>query len=191
VRQWEGPTLFCPPIGHLQERGDYQCSWQPAAMGEAQLQTAQAMARQVTDHLGGAGLFGVEFFLCGPQGAEEVVFSELSPRPHDTGLVTLIGQNLSEFELHVRAVLGLPIPAIRSLGPAASRVVLATATHDQVAYGGVAEALVNADTQLLLFGKPDARPHRRMGVALALGVDEAEARRKADGAAACLRVGPG
>jgi len=191
VRQWEGPTLFCPPIGHLQERGDYQCSWQPAAMGAAQLQAAQAMARQVTDHLGGAGLFGVEFFLCGPQGAEEVVFSELSPRPHDTGLVTLIGQNLSEFELHLRAVLGLPIPSIRSLGPAASRVVLATATHDQVSYSGVGDALVNPDTQLLLFGKPDARPHRRMGVALALGADEAEARRKADGAAACLRVGPG
>ena len=191
VRQWEGPTLFCPPIGHLQERGDYQCSWQPAAMGAAQLQAAQAMARQVTDHLGGAGLFGVEFFLCGPQGSEEVVFSELSPRPHDTGLVTLIGQNLSEFELHVRAVLGLPIPAIRSLGPAASRVVLASETYDQVAYSGVADALVNPDTQLLLFGKPDARPNRRMGVALALGVDEAEARRKADGAAACLHVGPG
>ena len=191
VRQWDGPTLFCPPIGHLQERGDYQCSWQPAAMGAAQLQAAQAMARQVTDHLGGAGLFGVEFFLCGPQGSEEVVFSELSPRPHDTGLVTLIGQNLSEFELHVRAVLGLPIPAIRSLGPAASRVVLASENHDQVSYSGVADALVNPDTQLLLFGKPDARPNRRMGVALALGADEAEARRKADGAAARLRVGPG
>jgi phosphoribosylglycinamide formyltransferase 2 len=191
VRQWDGPTLFCPPIGHLQERGDYQCSWQPAAMGAAQLQAAQAMARQVTDHLGGAGLFGVEFFLCGPQGSEEVVFSELSPRPHDTGLVTLIGQNLSEFELHVRAVLGLPIPAIRCLGPAASRVVLASESHDQVSYSGVADALVNQDTQLLLFGKPDARPNRRMGVALALGADEAEARRKADGAAARLRVGPG
>ncbi len=191
VRQWDGPTLFCPPIGHLQERGDYQCSWQPAAMGAAQLQAAQAMARQVTDHLGGAGLFGVEFFLCGPQGSEEIVFSELSPRPHDTGLVTLIGQNLSEFELHVRAVLGLPIPAIRCLGPAASRVVLASESHDQVSYSGVADALVNPDTQLLLFGKPDARPNRRMGVALALGADEAEARRKADGAAACLRVGPG
>ena len=191
VRQWDGATLFCPPIGHLQERGDYQCSWQPAVMGAAQLQAAQAMARQVTDHLGGAGLFGVEFFLCGPQGSEEVVFSELSPRPHDTGLVTLIGQNLSEFELHVRAVLGLPIPAIRSLGPAASRVVLASDNHDQVSYSGVADALVNPDTQLLLFGKPDARPNRRMGVALALGADEAEARRKADGAAACLRVVPG
>ena len=191
VRQWDGPTLFCPPIGHLQERGDYHSSWQPAAMGAAQLQAAQAMARQVTDHLGGAGLFGVEFFLCGPQGSEEVVFSELSPRPHDTGLVTLIGQNLSEFELHVRAVLGLPIPAIRCLGPAASRVVLASESHDQVSYSGVADALVNPDTQLLLFGKPDARPNRRMGVALALGADEAEARRKADGAAACLRVGPG
>ena len=119
VKQWNGPTLFCPPIGHIQERGDYQCSWQPAALGADQLRAAQDMARAVTDALGGAGLFGVEFFLCGEPGREEVVFSELSPRPHDTGLVTLVGQNLSEFELHVRAVLGLPIPEIRSLGPAA------------------------------------------------------------------------
>jgi len=121
VRQWDAPTLFCPPIGHLQERGDYQCSWQPAVLSPEQLTAAQTMARMVTDALGGAGIFGVEFFLCG----DEVVFSELSPRPHDTGLVTLMGQNLSEFELHVRAVLGLPIPLIESLGPAASRVILA------------------------------------------------------------------
>jgi len=110
VKQWDGPTLFCPPIGHLQERGDYQCSWQPADLGASALATAEAMARRVTDHLGGAGLFGVEFFLCGPRGQEEVVFSELSPRPHDTGLVTLRGQNLSEFDLHLRAVLGAADP---------------------------------------------------------------------------------
>jgi len=189
VKQWQGPTLFCPPIGHIQERGDYQCSWQPALLGPEQLQTAQAMARRVTDELGGAGLFGVEFFLCGQPGQEEVVFSELSPRPHDTGLVTLIGQNLSEFELHLRAVLGLPIPEIRSLGPAASRVILAEATASAVTYDGVAEALAIPETQVLLFGKAEARPLRRMGVALARGDNGAQARQRADAAAACIRVG--
>ncbi len=188
VKQWDGPTLFCPPIGHIQERGDYQCSWQPASLGAAQLAQAQAMAQAVTANLGGAGLFGVEFFLCGEPGAEEVVFSELSPRPHDTGLVTLVGQNLSEFDLHLRAVLGLPIPSIESLGPAASRVILAERAADEVAFAGVAEALREPDTQVLLFGKPDARPQRRLGVALARGASEAEARRRADGAAGQIRV---
>lgn len=188
VKQWDGPTLFCPPIGHIQERGDYQCSWQPACLGAAQLAQAQVMARTVTDNLGGAGLFGVEFFLCGEPGTEEMVFSELSPRPHDTGLVTLVGQNLSEFELHLRAVLGLPIPRIESLGPAASRVILAERAADGVAYAGVAEALREPDTQVLLFGKPDARPQRRLGVALARGASQAEARRRADGAAGQIRV---
>ncbi|MEI6030038.1 MAG: formate-dependent phosphoribosylglycinamide formyltransferase [Synechococcaceae cyanobacterium ELA739] len=189
VKPWQGPTLFCPPIGHIQERGDYQCSWQPALLGPEQLQTAQAMARRVTDELGGAGLFGVEFFLCGQPGQEDVVFSELSPRPHDTGLVTLLGQNLSEFELHLRAVLGLPIPEIRSLGPAASRVILAETAASSVAYDGVAEALAIPETQVLLFGKAEARPLRRMGVALARGDDETQARQRADAAAACIRVG--
>jgi phosphoribosylglycinamide formyltransferase 2 len=188
VRQWQGPTLFCPPIGHLQERGDYQCSWQPAALGEAQLAAAQEMARRVTDHLGGAGLFGVEFFLCGAPGAEQVVFSELSPRPHDTGLVTLLGQNLSEFELHLRAVLGLPIPEIRSRGAAASRVILAKASGAGVSYTGLERALAIPDSEVLLFGKPDARPYRRMGVALALGATTEEARRRADDAAGCIQV---
>ncbi len=191
VKPWQGPTLFCPPIGHLQERGDYQCSWQPAALGAPQLAAAQAMAKAVTDALGGAGLFGVEFFLCGPAGQEEVVFSELSPRPHDTGLVTLVGQNLSEFELHLRAVLGLPIPAITSLGPAASRVILAQENLASVGYTGVGEALAEPDTQVLLFGKPNARPQRRMGVALARGDSEAQARQRADAAAARIRVTPG
>ena len=191
VKPWQGPTLFCPPIGHLQERGDYQCSWQPAALGAPQLAAAQAMAKAVTDALGGAGLFGVEFFLCGPAGQEEVVFSELSPRPHDTGLVTLVGQNLSEFELHLRAVLGLPIPAITSLGPAASRVILAQENLASVGYAGVGEALAEPDTQVLLFGKPDARPQRRMGVALARGESEAQARQRADAAAALIRVTAG
>jgi phosphoribosylglycinamide formyltransferase 2 len=184
VRQWQGPTLFCPPIGHEQERGDYQCSWQPAELSAEQLEAAQAMARAVTDELGGAGLFGVEFFLC--QG--EVVFSELSPRPHDTGLVTLAGQNLSEFELHLRAVLGLPIPAIRSTGAAASRVILAGQALERVAYEGVAEALAEEDSQVLLFGKPDARPFRRMGVALARGRDLEDARGRADRAAGRVQV---
>jgi phosphoribosylglycinamide formyltransferase 2 len=188
VKQWDGPTLFCPPIGHIQERGDYQCSWQPAALPAAALAQAEAMARAVTDNLGGAGLFGVEFFLCGTPGAEQVVFSELSPRPHDTGLVTLMGQNLNEFELHLRAVLGLPIPEIRSLGPAASRVILADSSGSPVAYQGVAAALAEVDTQLLLFGKPDAKPQRRMGVALARGSSEAEARAKADRAAGQVKV---
>jgi len=116
VRQWQGPTLFCPPIGHLQERGDYQCSWQPVVLGAEALATAQAMARAVTDNLGGAGLFGVEFFLCGAPGQEEVVFSELSPRPHDTGLVTLVGQNLSEFELHLRRCWDCRSPPLRRWG---------------------------------------------------------------------------
>ena len=139
VRQKDGPTLFCPPIGHIQERGDYQCSWQPAELQQSQLLEAQRMARQVTDALGGAGIFGVEFFIA----SGEVIFSELSPRPHDTGLVTLRGQNLSEFELHLRAVLGLPIPSITSTGAAASRVVLAGADQQggPVHYRGVAEAL--------------------------------------------------
>ena len=192
VKQWEGKTLFCPPIGHIQDRGDYQCSWQPAAIGAKQLATAQAMAEAVTNNLGGAGLFGVEFFLCGAPGSDpsdwEVVFSELSPRPHDTGLVTLMGQNLSEFELHLRAVLGLPIPTIRSLGPAASRVILASQTAEAVVFEGVAEALLEPETQVMLFGKADARPYRRMGVALAQGATETEARRKADAAAAQIQV---
>ncbi|MFN9870959.1 MAG: formate-dependent phosphoribosylglycinamide formyltransferase [Cyanobacteriota bacterium] len=188
VKPWQGATLFCPPIGHVQQRGDYQCSWQPAVLGEAQLAVAQAMARAVTDELGGAGLFGVEFFLCGAPGEEEVVFSELSPRPHDTGLVTLAGQNLSEFELHVRAVLGLPIPEIRSLGPAASRVILASEVADTVSYDGLEEALAVPESQVLLFGKPDARPGRRMGVALARGGSLAQARERADAAADAVHV---
>jgi phosphoribosylglycinamide formyltransferase 2 len=155
------------------------------------LASAQAMAAAVTDELGGAGLFGVEFFLCRrPDGSLEVVFSELSPRPHDTGLVTLVGQNLSEFELHLRAVLGLPIPEIRGLGAAASRVILAGAPQAgaPVSYRGVATALAQPESQVLLFGKPEAWPQRRMGVALARGVDLAEARRRADAAAAAVEV---
>jgi len=191
VKQWNGPTLFCPPIGHIQERGDYQCSWQPAHLEWEQLAAAQAMARQVTDNLGGAGIFGVEFFVChAADGGTEVVFSELSPRPHDTGLVTLAGQNLSEFELHLRAVLGQPIPEIRSTGPAASRVILAEQASEAVRFSGLEQALEEVDVQVLLFGKPDARPYRRMGVALASGSSLEEAQQRADQAAAAIRVLP-
>ena len=184
VRQHCGETLFCKPIGHEQERGDYQSSWQPADLSDQQLQQAQAMARTVTDHLGGVGLFGVEFFLCD----EVVIFSELSPRPHDTGLVTLISQNLSEFELHLRAVLNLPIPQLRTAEAAASRVILSEQTLECVNYEGVGDALAEPDTQVLLFGKPTARPGRRMGVALARAESMADARSKADRAAACIKV---
>ena len=187
IRQRNGDTLFCAPIGHEQEHGDYQCSWQPAQLTPAQLQQAQAMARTVTQNLGGAGLFGVEFFLCG----DDVIFSELSPRPHDTGLVTLISQNLSEFELHLRAVLDLPIPTITNADAAASRVILAGEQLSSVTYDGIEAALREPDTQVLLFGKPNARPGRRMGVALARGEHLAEARAKADRAAACVKVLPG
>ena len=186
VRQKEGPTLFCPPIGHIQERGDYQCSWQPAELQQSQLLEAQRMARQVTDALGGAGIFGVEFFIA----SGEVIFSELSPRPHDTGLVTLRGQNLSEFELHLRAVLGLPIPSISSQRAAASRVILAAPDQQggPVLYKGVQDALKVPESELLLFGKPEARPMRRMGVALASGSSLTEARGRADTAAQAVAL---
>lgn len=184
IRQWDGPTLFCPAIGHRQARGDYQESWQPCQLSTEQENQAQAIARKVTDALGGAGLFGVEFFIT----ADEVIFSELSPRPHDTGMVTLISQNLSEFELHVRAVLGLPIPAIDLLGPSASSVILATAQWNAVAYLGLGAALAEPGVDLRIFGKPDSRPYRRMGVALARGATEAEARQKATAAAAQISV---
>jgi phosphoribosylglycinamide formyltransferase 2 len=188
VRQAQGPTLFCPPIGHLQERGDYQCSWQPAHLDWPQLAAAQAMARTITDNLGGTGLFGVEFFLSQGEDGPEVIFSELSPRPHDTGLVTLVGQNLSEFELHLRAVLELPIPEIRLASAAASRVILAELACEPAAFLGLEEALAEDDTQVLLFGKAEARPQRRMGVVLAGGTSPEQARERADRAAARIAV---
>ena len=170
IRQRNGTTVFCPPIGHVQERGDYQYSWQPQAMNMAHLKAAQDMAEKVTAVLGGAGLFGVEFFIT----RDEVIFSELSPRPHDTGMVTLISQNLSEFDLHARAVLGLPIPNIESW-EGASAVVLATSEGSNPSYSGVAEALSEPGVDVRIFGKPTTRPYRRMAVALAKG-DNALAR---------------
>lgn len=177
---------FCPPIGHRQERGDYQESWQPAAMSPQAIADAQAMARKVVDDLGGHGIYGVEFFVKG----EEVIFSELSPRPHDTGMVTLISQNLSEFDLHARAILGLPVPEVTLHGASASAVVLADRDSSEFGYEGLAEALATPGGQvdLRIFAKPVTRPFRRMGVALALAADTDAARRVAADAAAQVRV---
>ena len=173
IRQKAGPTLFCPPIGHVQARGDYQYSWQAAACSDAVIADAQNMATKITQALGGAGLFGVEFFVT-KQG--EVVFSELSPRPHDTGLVTLYTQNLSEFDLHARALLGLPIGPITLLREGASQVVLADAdAAGPYDIEGIAAALAVADCDIRLFNKPVARPYRRLGVVLGPDIETAKA----------------
>jgi len=174
IRQRNGTTLFCLPIGHVQERGDYQYSWQPQAMKPEYLKAAEHMAEKVTSELGGAGLFGVEFFVT----KDEVIFSELSPRPHDTGMVTLISQNLSEFDLHARAILGLPIPNIDTI-EGASAVVLATQDGTSPTYTGVAEAMREPGTDVRIFGKPTTRPYRRMAVALAKGPQALERARAA------------
>ena len=182
-----GGTSFCAPIGHRQEDGDYRESWQPHAMSETALGAARSLARQVTDALGGTGIFGVELFVC----REEVVFSEVSPRPHDTGMTTMATQALSEFALHVRAILGLPVPAgeVPLLSAGASAVCLATAQGDAPLIGGVAEAMaVDPSVDVRVFAKPDARPNRRMAVAIARGEDAAAARATARAAAACLHV---
>lgn len=164
VTQKNGPTLYCPPIGHRQERGDYQESWQPCAISPELLKEAQDIAGKVTKALTGAGLWGVEFFLA----ADGVYFSELSPRPHDTGMVTLAcTQNLSEFELHARAVLGLPIPQIELLKNGASAVVLADKEGINPEYTGIADAISEPKTDIRIFGKPTTRPYRRMAVTLA------------------------
>ena len=184
IKQWNAPTLFCSPIGHRQARGDYQESWQPALINHTLLLKAQAIAQKVTDALGGAGIFGVEFFIT----KDEVIFSELSPRPHDTGMVTLISQNLNEFELHLRAVLGLPIPKIEQLGASASAVILADDKASSIYFEGVDEALSEPDVEVRLFGKPDSRPFRRMGVALAKGNNIQSAREKATQAASKIKI---
>lgn len=188
LTQHDGPTLFCPPIGHRQERGDYQESWQPCRMRPEELAQAEEMARKVTAALGGAGIWGVEFFLAD----DGVYFSELSPRPHDTGMVTLAGtQNLTEFELHARAVLGLPVPAIELRRAGASAVILADGTGANPRFEGLEEALTLPGSDLRLFGKPTARPYRRMAVALQSAEAEAEVellRAQAKAAAAQVRV---
>ena len=179
IRQFNGKTLFCEPIGHEQKNGDYQCSWQPAILTKSVLDKAQKIAKCVTDNLGGVGLFGVEFFIKG----EEVIFSELSPRPHDTGLVTLISQNLNEFELHLRAVLGIPIPEIVCHEASASRVILASQKTTNIAFTGLEDALSQSNTSVFIFGKPSSTEGRRMGVAVAKAETLDEARIKADKAA--------
>jgi phosphoribosylglycinamide formyltransferase 2 len=180
----QGGTSFCLPIGHRQEHGDYRESWQPQPMSEAALAEAQRQAAAVSAALGGWGVFGMEFFVKGDQ----VIFSEVSPRPHDTGLVTLISQELSEFALHARAILGLPIPAIRQLGPSASCAVLVEGEGRAPRYHGVAEALAEPDTQLRIFGKPEVKGRRRMAVTLARDADVDAARAKAVRAAGHLKV---
>ncbi len=170
-----GGTTFCQPVGHRQERGDYQESWQPQPMSAGAMAEAERIALAVTEALGGRGVFGVELFVKGDQ----VWFCEISPRPHDTGLVTLVSQDLSEFALHARAILGLPIPTIRQFGPSASAVVLVEGESEQVSFGNLAAAMAEPDTALRLFGKPEVSGQRRMGVALARDESIEAARAKA------------
>lgn len=180
----EGGTSYCEPIGHRQQDGDYRESWQPQPMTEVALQAAQSTATAITEALGGRGLFGVELFVKG----DDVIFSEVSPRPHDTGMVTMISQDLSEFALHARAILGLPIPGIRQFGAAASAVVLVEGQSTTMQYSGLDEALREPDTQLRLFGKPEINGSRRLGVALALDENVEAAVAKACRAAAKVKV---
>ena len=172
VTQHNGKTLFCPPIGHRQERGDYQESWQPMPMNPVRLQEAEEMADKVTKALGGAGIWGVEFFIT----KDATYFSELSPRPHDTGMVTLAKtQNLNEFELHARAILGIPIPEIILLKNGASAVILAKEeSHSEPVFVGVQKALSEVNTDVRLFGKPTTRAFRRMGVLLKSGAENTD-----------------
>lgn len=189
VRHWSKSgetTTFCEPVGHRQVHGDYVESWQPHPMTSAALKESHRIAGAITGNLGGRGIFGVELFVKG----DEVYFSEVSPRPHDTGMVTMISQDLSEFALHARAILGLPIPAIRQLGPSASAVILVDGDSKNVKFSRLEKALEEPDTALRLFGKPEVKGHRRMGVALARAADVDEARSKAKRAASsiCLEL---
>ncbi|MBP8083477.1 MAG: formate-dependent phosphoribosylglycinamide formyltransferase [Spirochaetes bacterium] len=174
VRHKDG-TSFLEPIGHIQKEGDYRESWQPQPMKNDVLEKSKSVAREITDEIGGFGIFGVELFIKG----NDVYFSEVSPRPHDTGMVTMISQNMSEFELHLRAILGLPIPNIRQYGPAASAAILVYGESKNVTFENIDSALSLPDTSLRLFGKPEVSGHRRMGVALALGDSIEQAREKA------------
>jgi len=179
-----GGVSFCEPIGHRQENGEYQESWQPQAMSRLALERSKDIAEKVTAARGGRGLFGVELFIKG----DDVYFSEVSPRPHDTGMVTLIAQDLSEFALHARAILGLPVPAIRQHGPAASSALLVAGDSRQMVYQNLDQALGEPDTDLRLFGKPEVAGQRRLGVALALGEDIEAARDKANRASSAISV---
>jgi phosphoribosylglycinamide formyltransferase 2 len=179
-----GGIAFCAPVGHTQIKGDYRESWQPHSMSATALASAERMAGAITESLGGRGLFGVEMFIKG----DEVIFSEVSPRPHDTGLVTLISQDLSEFALHVRAILGLPIPNIRQHGPSASCAVLVEGESSTVQFGALDQVLAEPDTQMRLFGKPTVSGQRRMAVTLARADDIIEARAKACRAAQAMEI---
>lgn len=183
VRSISG-TRFCEPIGHIQVDGDYRYSWQPQAMSQAARQQAQEIARRVTDALGGYGIFGVEMFVKG----DDVIFSEVSPRPHDTGMVTMISQDLSEFALHARALLGLPVPEIRFYGPSASRAVVVEGDTNRFEMEGIERVLEESGTQMRIFGKPEVCGHRRMAVILATADTVEEARAKAERAYGKLEV---
>ena len=179
-----GGTSFCEPIGHIQVDGDYRESWQPHPMADSAIAEAREYARKITDELGGWGVFGVELFIKDDQ----VIFSEVSPRPHDTGMVTMISQDLSQFALHARAILGLPIPAIRQYGPSASSVILVEGDSDNPSFSNLDAALAEPDVQLRLFGKPAVKGRRRMGVALARGEDVEQARAKANASSSAVQV---
>lgn len=183
VRSCSG-TTYCQPIGHIQIDGDYRYSWQPQPMTDSALTKAQEIAKKVTDALGGYGIFGVELFVKG----DEVIFSEVSPRPHDTGMVTMISQDLSEFGLHARALLGLPVPSIRFYGPSASRAIVVEGDTDKVEFDNLEEVLKEPGTQIRIFGKPEIKGHRRMGVILATDETVEAAREKAERAYNALKV---
>ena len=182
--RYEGGTSFCAPIGHRQVDGDYHESWQPQPMSEAALEGAQRIGKAITDALGGRGIFGVELFVKG----DDIYFSEVSPRPHDTGMVTMISQDLSEFALHARAILGLPVPNIKHHGPSASHVILVEGHSQQVQFGNLSAALAEPDTEIRLFGKPEVQGERRMGVVLARGATLQEAREKAKAGAKAVSI---
>ena len=183
VRSCSG-TTFCAPVGHIQIDGDYRYSWQPQPMTDNALASAQEIAKKVTDALGGYGIFGVELFIKG----DEVIFSEVSPRPHDTGMVTMISQDMSEFALHARALLGLPVPAIRFYGPSASRAVVVEGDTDKIEMDNLEEVLAEEGVQMRIFGKPEIKGHRRMGVILAIDESVEAAREKAERAYNKLKV---
>lgn len=177
-------TTFLKPVGHIQVDGDYRESWQPQAMSPKALERAQEIARKITDALGGYGIFGVELFIKG----DDVLFSEVSPRPHDTGMVTMISQDLSQFALHARAVLGLPVPGIRFYGPSASRAIVVEGDTDKVVFGNLDQVLAEEGVQIRIFGKPEVVGHRRLGVILAIADTVEEARAKADRAYQKLQI---
>ena len=183
VRSVSG-TVFCEPIGHIQIDGDYRYSWQPQPMSAKAIESAREIAKKVTDALGGYGIFGVELFIKG----DEVIFSEVSPRPHDTGMVTMISQDLSEFALHARALLGLPVPAIKFYGPSASRAVVVEGDTDKIEMDNLENVLAEPGTQMRIFGKPEIKGHRRMGVILATDESVEAARAKAERAYEVLKV---